>query len=147
MHSDYPSNSKRSGVCIYYKETLRVINVNYSNECIRFELIIGEKRCPYRSPSQTQDEFDKFTDNLELNLDLGVQNNPYLVVVLGDFNAKSRNLYGFDKTYFEGNVLETLFFQSVSHQMINNPTHISDTYSSCIDLMFTSQPNLVVESI
>ena len=31
--------------------------------------------------------------------------------------------------------------------MINNPTHISDAYSSCIDLMFTSQPNLVVESI
>ena len=30
--------------------------------------------------------------------------------------------------------------------MINNPTHISDTYSSCIDLIFTSQPNLVVES-
>ena len=44
MHSDYPSNSKRGGVCIYYKETLpvRVINVNYWNECVRFELIIGE---------------------------------------------------------------------------------------------------------
>ena len=30
--------------------------------------------------------------------------------------------------------------------MINNPIHISDTYSSCIDLIFTSQLNLVVES-
>ena len=29
--------------------------------------------------------------------------------------------------------------------MINNPIHISDTYSSCIDLIFTSQPNLLVE--
>ena len=28
--------------------------------------------------------------------------------------------------------------------MINNSTHISD--SSCIDVIFTSQPNLVVES-
>ena len=57
-----------------------VINVIYLNECIRFELNIGEKLWSfvslYRSPSHTQDEFDKFTDNLELNLDLAVQNNP-----------------------------------------------------------------------
>ena len=30
--------------------------------------------------------------------------------------------------------------------MINDPTHISDTYSLCIDIIFTSQPDLVVES-
>lgn len=30
--------------------------------------------------------------------------------------------------------------------MINNPTHTSDTYSSCIDLIFISQPNLIAES-
>ena len=36
--SDHPSNSKRVGVCIYYKEALplKVININYLNECIRF---------------------------------------------------------------------------------------------------------------
>ena len=40
MRSDHHSNNKRGGVCIYYKEVLplRVINVNYFNECIRFEL-------------------------------------------------------------------------------------------------------------
>ena len=129
---------------------LRVINVNYLNECIRFELKISEKLCSfaslYRSPSQTQNEFDKFTDNLELNLDLVVQNNPYLFVVLGDSNAKLKNCYGCDKTYFEGDVLETLLYQFVLYQVINNSTHISDTYSSCIDVIFTSQPNLAVES-
>ena len=96
VHSDHPPNSKRCGVCIYYKETLplRVINVNYLNECIRFELKIGEKLCSfislYRSPSQKQDEFDKFRNDLELNLDLAIQNNPYLVVILGDINVKSK---------------------------------------------------------
>ena len=30
--------------------------------------------------------------------------------------------------------------------MINNQTHSSNTYTSCTDLNFTSQPNLVVES-
>ena len=60
VRSDHPSNSKRGGACIYYKETyipLRVINVNYLNECIRFELNIGEKLCGfislYRSFIQT----------------------------------------------------------------------------------------------
>ena len=78
MRSDHPSNNKCGGVCIYYKEALplRVINVNYLNECLRFELKISKKLCNfislYRSPSQTQDEFNKFTDNLEFNLDLEV---------------------------------------------------------------------------
>ena len=97
---------------------------------MRFELKIGEKLFSfislYRSPSQTQDESDEFTDNLELNLDLAVQNNLYLVVLLGEFNAKSKIWYGWDKTSFEGNVLETLFSQFALHQMINNPIHISD---------------------
>ena len=30
--------------------------------------------------------------------------------------------------------------------MINEPTHILENSSSCIDLIFTSQPNLPVES-
>ena len=60
VHSDHPSNSKHGGACIYYNETyipVRVINVNYLNECISFGLNIGEKLCSfislYRSPIQT----------------------------------------------------------------------------------------------
>ena len=30
--------------------------------------------------------------------------------------------------------------------MIKEPTHILDTSSSCIDLIFRSQPNLIIES-
>ena len=47
---DHP-NSKRGGICIYYKEALplRVVNVNYLNECIRFELKIGEELCCFIS--------------------------------------------------------------------------------------------------
>ena len=30
--------------------------------------------------------------------------------------------------------------------MINEPTHISESFSPCIDLIFTSQPNLITES-
>ena len=43
----------------------------------------------YRSPSQSQDDFEAFTENLELNLENLVQRNPFLVVAIGDFNAQS----------------------------------------------------------
>ena len=66
-----------------------------SEECINFELNIGGKIYNfislYRSPSQTQDEFEKFIDNLELNLDILCQNNPFLIVLIGDLNARSKN--------------------------------------------------------
>ena len=52
----------------------------------------GDKLCSfvalYRSPSQSQDEFEKFAKNLELNLDTVSANNPFLTVVLGHFNTK-----------------------------------------------------------
>ena len=57
---DHPSNKKRGGVCIYYKSylPLRIIDINYLNECVRFELMVGDKLCNfitlYRSPRYTR---------------------------------------------------------------------------------------------
>ena len=41
--ADHLSNTKRGGVCIYFKEslTLRLYNVSYLNECICFEIMIS----------------------------------------------------------------------------------------------------------
>ena len=97
VRSDHPSNKKRGGVCIYYKSylSLRIIDINYLNECVRFQLMVGQKLCNfialYRSPSRPQDLFESFKENLELNLESALQTNPFLVVPLGDFNAKSSN--------------------------------------------------------
>ena len=67
-----------------------------------------------------QDEFEKFSEKLELNLDSLVQNNPLLVVLIGDFNAKSKNWYKNDKGSFEGTIIKnvTLQFglQQVQHE-------------------------------
>ena len=53
---------------------------------------IWEKLCNFidlfRSTSQSQDNFDTFLKNFELNLDKILSNNPFLTVVLGDFNVK-----------------------------------------------------------
>ena len=52
----------------------------------------------YRSPSQSQDDFETFIKNFELNLDTILVNNPSLTVVLGDFNVKSNLWCKSDKT-------------------------------------------------
>ena len=97
--SDHPSKNKRSGVCIYYKNFLpfRIVNVQYLQESICFEFNIGDKTCNflshYRSPIQSQDGFETFTKNLELNLETLLQSNPFLVVAIGDFNTKSGNWF------------------------------------------------------
>ena len=96
VREDHPSNSKRGGVCVYYKSSLpfRVINVKYLQESISFELRIAGKCCKfsclYRFSSQTQDEFETFLKNFELTLDKIHESNPFMTV-LGDFNAKSNN--------------------------------------------------------
>ena len=152
IRSDHPSNTKRGGVCLYYKNylPLRVLNISYLKECLNFELKIGDKSCNfialYRSPSQSQDDFETFSDNFEMTLETLAQKGSFLTTIIGDFNAKSFNWYSHDKTNFEGSNIESTTSQSGLHQLINEPTHLLQNSSSCIDLIFTSQPNIVVES-
>ena len=55
-----------------------------------------------RSPRQTQGEFDKFADNLELNLDLAVPNDSHLVVDLGDLIQNRKIGMAVIKPIFKG---------------------------------------------
>ena len=64
--ADHPNNSKKDGVCVYIKDSLasRICNVSRLTECIIIELIVNDKKgyimSLYRSPSQTNDEFNNF---------------------------------------------------------------------------------------
>ena len=152
VRSDHPSNTKRGGVCLYYKSNLRLrgLNIGYLNECLTLELTVGDKTCKfvvlYRSPSQSQDEFETFSDNFEMTLDILAQKNPFLMTTIEDFNAKSKNWYSQDKTSFEGKTIESITAQFGLYQLINEPTHLLENSSSCIGIIFTSQPNLALES-
>ena len=114
VREDHPSNSKRGGVCVYYKSSLpfRVINVKYLQESISFELTIGcqccKFSCLYRSPSQTQDVFETFLKHFELTLDKIHENNPFVTVVVGDCYAKSNNWCKADITSPEGSKFDTI---------------------------------------
>ena len=91
---------------------MKLIDVKYLHECVNFELRIGGKICKflslYRSPSQNRDEFEKFLENLELNMDYMADKNPYMMVLFGDFNVKSNSWYANDNANIEGSKIDIL---------------------------------------
>ena len=111
-------------------------------------LLIEEKakQTIYRSPKQLPDNFETLIDNFELNLETLSQKNLILLVAIGDFNAKSKFWYCNDNTTSQGKAFENVTSQFGLHQVIKEPTHILHNSSSCIDLIFASQPNLIIES-
>ena len=130
IRSDHPSNKKCGGICINYKRflPLKLTGVRLLDECIALDLIISNKLCSfvalYRSPSQSQDDFATFSDNFEMTLDLVSKKNPFLLVVLGDFNAKPSQWHDKDSSTSEGISVENITSQFGLHQIINEPTHI-----------------------
>ena len=152
LRADHPSNANRGGVCIYYKETLalKVISILYLNESLLFEVKVGSKKCiigtVYRSPSQYSDEFESFLSNFDFLLqDISIR-NPYLTLLLGDYNARNTKWWHHDITTTEGIELETTTAIYGLQQSIEEPTHIRKNSSSCIVLIFTNQPNHIVNS-
>ena len=98
----------------------------------------------YRSPSQTSDEFDSFITNLEkIVVDIS-RGNSHFLLLIGDFNANDAN----------ANVAATAkgsqlgYFTSLygMKQVITELAHILESFDGCIDLIFTNQPNIVMDS-
>ena len=96
IRADNPSDSKKGGMGIYYKEVLAVrpVDVKNLNECLIFAVSIenrGYVVSLYRSPSQTQDECDIFLINFEQLISDIITKNPLFVLITGDFNVRSLN--------------------------------------------------------
>ena len=66
--------------------------------------------------------------------------------MIGDFNAKSKDWCSIDITSFEGSEHDFLTSQFGLLQIIKELAHILDNSRPCIDLIFTSQPNMVIDS-
>ena len=85
----HPANIKLGGVCMYYKNCLRlkVLDIRFLHKSIAF---VGDKLRSfislYRSPSPSYDDFVSFLDNFELTLDILAQKNPVLMVDLCDLS-------------------------------------------------------------
>ena len=100
----------------------------------------------YRSPSQTSDDFNSFTTNLEKLVINISSTNPHFILMIGDFNAKSSNWSSNDTTTAEGAQLDYLTSLYGMKQVITEPTYILENSSSCIDLIFSNHPSPFTDS-
>ena len=87
-----------------------------------------------------------FWKNFELTLNKIHEENPFMISVLGDFNAKFNNWCKYDITSHKASVIDVVTSNYGLHQLIQEPAHILKLSSSYIDLIFTTQSNLVMES-
>ena len=69
-----------------------------------------------------------------------------MTILSGDFNSKHSNWCSDDRPTQEGRKIDNDTSHFLLSQIIKEPTHISQSFSSCIDLIFTNQPNLVTDS-
>ena len=140
VRTDNPTNTKRAGFYIYYHNSLplKIIDIQLLNECINSEIRIGGKLCSflclYRAPTQTRD----ISDNFKLTLDSIINKNRFLIVALGNLNAKTTKWYKDDIDSYEGLKIDTITSQFDLQQTINEPIYLTLNSSSCIDLIFTS---------
>ena len=153
LKADHPSDIKRGGVCIHYKEHLPIIkryDVCTPKECLVTEFTLDKKvlfSCLYRSPSQAQGEIEEFFNNLILLLSNANDVNTTLSLIIVDFNAKSSKWWILDKENAEGrdiNSLLTVYFYS---PLINKPTHETKESSACIHLIFAASPYSIRETV
>ena len=151
--NNHPQNVKRGGVALYVKDTLpsnRRMDLETLPECIVYEIQLNRKKyffaVIYRSPSQNQIEFDNFSVNFEIMLSKMRTENPFSVVISGDFNCRSTQWWHDDIENSEGKLFEPITAENGLHQLISEPTHILGDSRSCIDLIFTDQPNLFIDS-
>ena len=149
------ANTRHGGVGLFYKNSLplKVRDDLSFNECIVVELNFGRKKIffsvLYRSPSikyGTQ-KFDEFLNDVR-DLYLNIKNeNPYSVFFTGDFNGHNQLWWPGGDSTPEGNSIEELTSLLGLTQLVNEPTNFEPNKApSCIDLIFTDQPNLVMES-
>ena len=70
----------------------------------------------------------------------------HFLLLIGDFNAKSSNWSSNDATTAEGAQLDYFTSLYSMKQVITEPAHILESFDRCIDLIFISQSNIVMDS-
>ena len=152
---NHPGNVARGGGAVFYKENLPVTfrrDLSF-NECIVLELKFGRKTIfftvLYRSPAakHSTPEFNNFLDNFKSLYTKISTEKPFAMFFTGDFNAHSELWWPGGDTNLEGRDIEDLFTSLNLTQIISEPTNFEpDKSASCIDLIVTDQPNLILDS-
>ena len=153
IKSNHPDNVKRGGVGLCIKDSLpskQRSDLMTLPECIVYEIQLNRKKCffvvLYRSPSQNQPQFDSFTIEFVLLVSKMHAEKPSCIIITGDFNCHSTQWWEDDAENYEGKLFQPITAEIGLHQMISEPIHLMSSSKSCIDLIFTDQSSLFVES-
>ena len=152
VRAGHPSNTKRGGFCIYYKESLGVPIIDIPNltESILCQITINNKTghvlVVYSSPSKSSYDFETFLSSFDQVITDMSLSNPAFRLILGDFNCRSSSWWDGNISTKEGIGLESVSSTHGLHQLIIDPTYFLPQSSSCIDLILIDQPNLVIDS-
>ena len=151
---NHPDNVTHGGVGLLYKNSLPLKNRPdlAFEESIVVQLTFGRKKIfftvLYRSPSMKHNspEFASFLTKFK-NLHASIEaENPYASFFTGDFNGHSQFWWGDGDTTPEGKDIEELLSSLNLSQMISEPTNFTPGKNpSCIDLIITDQPNLLLD--
>ena len=102
------------------------------DECLIMEVKVCKKKC--------------FINKFECTLNNFEFKNPYISLLIGDFNAKNTKLWSNVNNNWSV-LLDKISTHHNLHHMIDQPTHFRPGCPpSCIDLLFSSEPNLINES-
>ena len=85
----------------------------------------------------------KTLSDFQICISVPLNVNPFLAVAIGDFNARSSSWCINDKSNYEGTKIATEYDLK---QVITEPIHLLENSSFCLDLIFKSQPNLVMDA-
>ena len=103
----------------------------------------------YRTPSQkTVTEVQAFVNSLEQLITNLTNERPSCIILSGDFNSRSPLIWAGETTEeIPGRMIANFANTNNLEQLINEPTHLPrGDIATCIDLIFTNQPFLFVDS-
>ena len=152
FHKDDPSGLCKGGVCMYFKENLPIKRrvdwkhcvlreLSQKLHCITKKFFVGL----YRPHEMSSDDFVLFMQCLELLLDYMYDKKPHCIIFTGEFNCRIQQWWPGGNKNEEGIALDEFIESNNLTQLIDQPTHIMNKSRSCIDLIITNQPNILVD--
>ena len=148
IRSDHPRDSKK--VCIYHKEHIPLIlrdDTNTSDNCLITKICSQNEKCfltcIYCSLIQNQDEFKNFCTDFDILLNNMNDELPLCSIVTGDFNAHCSRWWKNNITNLQGQELDSVALSAGYNQIIDKPTHVINTYMSCIDVIFCTNQSVI----
>ena len=153
IRSDHPSDSKRVGVCIYYKEHIPLIKCDdlcTLDNCLVTEIRSQNEKCfltcIYRSPNQSLDDFENFCLRFDLLLNKVNDEFPLCSIITGDFNGHCSRWWKNHVTNVKGEEIDTLTSSAGYSQIIENHSNFN-WHNAFKDLAVDEKVKLLNETL